>query len=162
MQCVKKTLMFKDHNEIKEYEKDEGETFFTPVLKPKKSRKEILESPINLYKPGDGENIFYNSDEESGPHLKMKVYDKMEMTSVVRNVKKVKTIKLIKETPEETPQQLGEEKPALTKDDESPFRFKYTAENPSWDWSEHKNISILGYMSSKGEKFLIQNETHDN
>ena len=162
MQCAKKTLLFKDQNEIREYDRelDDGEMFFTPVLKPKKSRKEILESPINLYKTGEGENIFYNSDEESGPHLKMKVYDKMEINSVVRNTKRVKTIKLVKETNDELPVQNDKSK--QNKDDESPFRFKYAADQPSWDWKEDKNISILGYMSSKGDKFLVPNEGLDN
>lgn len=161
MQCTKKTLLFKDQNEVREYDRelDDGEIFFTPVLKPKKSRKEILESPINLYKTGEGENIFYNSDEESGPHLKMKVYDQMDINTVVRNTKRVKTIKLVKENTEEPVQNV---KPNQIKDDESPFRFKYTVDQPSWDWKEDKNISILGYMSSKGEKFLVPNEGLDN
>jgi hypothetical protein len=159
MQCANKTLLFKDHNQLKQYDEEQEEIFFTPLLKPKKSRKEILESPINLYKTGEDENIFFNSDEESGPHLKMKVYDQMEMTSLVRNIKKVKTIKLIKETAEESTLQIREEK---TKDDENAFRFKYTAENPTWDWSEDKNVTILGYMSSKGDKFLLPHDCQDN
>ncbi len=157
--------MFKEQSELKQYDNEVNneENFFTPVLRPKKSRKEILESPINLLKPGEGENIFYNSDEESGPHLsKMKVYDQMDLTNVVRSTKRVKTIKLIKQTNEDQPNSLGYDGLTQSKDgDDSPFRFKYTADNSNCE--EEKSVPILGFMSSKGDfKFLADSESQDN
>ena len=151
MQCTKKTLTFKEQNELREYAMYEEEIFLTPALRPKKSRKEILESPINLYKLGDGESLFCNSDEESGPQHKMKVYDQMDLTSVVRNSKRVKTIKLVSEVADELPCGKAHDKLTQTKDDESPLRFKYEVEKPTWDFREHRKHSILDHMSSKGD-----------
>ena len=91
MQSAKVTKEYPSFNEDKENYKN------TPVLRPKEnSSNSILNSPINLYKLGkDDDNIFYNSDEECG-QIKMKVFNKLDLSSCVRKSERMKSVKITK------------------------------------------------------------------